>query len=394
MASLVDTFDRADSSSSIGSPSDGGVAWVIQGTATWGIGTNMARMVSGSGEQWITRDASASDGDVYFTTQNAPADGGLCARVTDQNNGLLVVVNDVSNNLKLYKLVSGTYTQLGSTYSGAVANADVIKLTMSGSSLTVYQNGVSRITATDSAFSTNTKHGLRSFADTNARWDDWNFAAAGGGTTLTPGVDALTLTGFAPTVAQTTNQSLTPGVDALTLTGFAPTVAQTANVALTPGVDALTLTGFAPTVTQTTPVVLTPGTAVLTLGIYAPDLVQTGASAGGYGPAKKRYVVKVGNKLVVTTSAQAATRLVEAQSQKAKPETVSPDETIEPVNETAEIVEEVPIPEIRAIANIYQAQTELNPLFTQRNYEGVLALYNLLKQQQDEEDIELLLMAI
>jgi hypothetical protein len=86
--------------------------------------------------------------------------------------------------------------------------------------------------------------------------------------TVTPGVGALDLTGFAPTV-QTPTQ-VTPGTGALDLTGFAPTV-QTP-VTVTPGVGTLDLTGFAPTVQ--TPVTVTPGVGALDLTGFAPT-VQT-----------------------------------------------------------------------------------------------------------------------
>lgn len=99
--------------------------------------------------------------------------------------------------------------------------------------------------------------------------------AAGGGSSLTPGVAALTLSGPAPTLAQTTNSSLTPAAGALTLATFAPTVAQTANASLAPGVLALTLAGPAPTVAQTTSSSLTPGALALTLAGPAPAVSQT-----------------------------------------------------------------------------------------------------------------------
>ena len=63
-----------------------------------------------------------------------------------------------------------------------------------------------------------------------------------------PGVGSLTITGYAPTVAQAANQSVLPGVGSLTITGYAPAVAQTANQSVLPGVGSLTITGYAPTV--------------------------------------------------------------------------------------------------------------------------------------------------
>ena len=94
-------------------------------------------------------------------------------------------------------------------------------------------------------------------------------------TNLTPDVGALTLTGYAPTVTQSSVLALTPDPAALTLTGHAPTVSQTANLSLTPGPAALTLTGYAPAIGQTTTLELTPGVSALTLTGYAPTVDQT-----------------------------------------------------------------------------------------------------------------------
>lgn len=68
-----------------------------------------------------------------------------------------------------------------------------------------------------------------------------------------PGVGNIALTGFAPTVTQSSNQLAAPGVGDIALTGYAPTVTQQAigpqNV--TPGAGNITISGFAPTVVRT-----------------------------------------------------------------------------------------------------------------------------------------------
>lgn len=124
------------------------------------------------------------------------------------------------------------------------------------------------------------------------------FTEGSSGTNLTPGVGALALSGYAPTVARTANQSVAPGVGALTLAGYAPTVARTANQAVAPSVGALTLTGYAPSVTQGAGLTLTPGVAALALAGYAPSVTQSanqsvapGVSAlvlAGYAPTVTR----------------------------------------------------------------------------------------------------------
>jgi hypothetical protein len=61
--------------------------------------------------------------------------------------------NNGSPELMLFKREGGSWTQLGSTYSsGALSAGTQLKLTANGSDLTLYEDGVSRITATDSSY--------------------------------------------------------------------------------------------------------------------------------------------------------------------------------------------------------------------------------------------------
>lgn len=85
---------------------------------------------------------------------------------------------------------------------------------------------------------------------------------------VTPGVLALSLSEFAPTVA--TPVLVTPGVLALTLTEFAPSVTATNNQTVTPGTLALSLSEFAPSVK--TPRVVVPGALALSLSEFAPTV--------------------------------------------------------------------------------------------------------------------------
>lgn len=119
------------------------------------------------------------------------------------------------------------------------------------------------------------------YADVEVRGIGWRFTATG--TTVTPGVGTLALSGFAPTVARTANQAVAPGVGSLTLTGFAPTVSQSVGLNLTPGVAALALTGYAPSVARTANQSLTPGAGSLTLTGYAPTISQPHGVAPGVG---------------------------------------------------------------------------------------------------------------
>ena len=108
------------------------------------------------------------------------------------------------------------------------------------------------------------------------------FASSSTDTPVNPGVGALTITGFAPTLAQTANQGIAPSAGSIVITGFAPAIAQTASQSIAPAHGAIAITGFAPTVTQEAPSPnLSPGPGTLTIVGYAPTVSQTGQQASG-----------------------------------------------------------------------------------------------------------------
>ncbi len=100
-------------------------------------------------------------------------------------------------------------------------------------------------------------------------------AAAGGGTTLTPGTGTLTLTGQTPIRLE--NSIRQPATGTLTLTGRTPTL-NSGMVIPTP-VGTLTLTGYAPTLAQAGALSISVPKGQLTLEGTYPDLVF------GPGPA-------------------------------------------------------------------------------------------------------------
>lgn len=169
-----DNFNRADTPNGIGTPSDGGAGWSVT-NGTWGISSNQGYESGSGAEAGCVLEASASNVAVQVTFAVISSDAGMLARFADTSNYLLAAVRPT--NIQLYKVVAGSFTQLGSTYSATISNGDIVKLTCdAGSNLVVYHNGVSRITATDNAGSTNTKHGIRTNNDTTTRFDDFSIA--------------------------------------------------------------------------------------------------------------------------------------------------------------------------------------------------------------------------
>lgn len=179
MTNRTDNFTRADVTGGMGTPSDGGSQWAAP-TGNFGIISNTAYKFQGAAHQTSTLESSVTAVDVQATiTAVGSTNGGIVARASDDSNFILHYWNGTSNIL--YKQVATVYTQLGSTFTGTLAANDVLKLSCDSSDLlTCYQNGVSRISATDSALNTVTKHGLESFGEGTAnslRWDDFSITA-------------------------------------------------------------------------------------------------------------------------------------------------------------------------------------------------------------------------
>lgn len=172
---VSDTFNRADSNTSLGN-ADTGQAWVAL-AGTWGISGNAAYSVSGVEYRNAAIDCGVSDGIIKVKFSITSRYQRLDFRVTDKDN-LLSVSTETSSYL-LRKRVSGSWTALG-TYSATPANGDVIEVTLTGSNISVKINGTERLSATESFNQTVTKHGLGYHAGGggDARWDDFSVEVA------------------------------------------------------------------------------------------------------------------------------------------------------------------------------------------------------------------------
>jgi len=106
--------------------------------------------------------------------------------------------------------------------------------------------------------------------------------------------------------------------------------------------------------------------------------------------ARKRYIQRVGNRLVTFSSAAAAIEALEAET--ARKATTQPVEIEAPADEP--LPEAVPVAQIKRAAKAWGEEKKVLALFRQRDFGEILALYRVMQQWQDEEDTEVLLMAI
>ena len=112
--------------------------------------------------------------------------------------------------------------------------------------------------------------------------------------------------------------------------------------------------------------------------------VSASPGAGGdYGPAKRRYVRKIGSRLVTFSSARAAVAAIDVSpAPAANSDPVAPDEAVKTVK----------VSEVKRIAASYAAEDKIMELFNRAQYEAIMMMVE--DWQRDEEDVELLLMSV
>jgi hypothetical protein len=175
---VSDSFNRVKASTlGITDNYNGGSSktWIAD-VGSWGISNNKAieTNASATGVVWV--DGGHSDFSVSADI-NWQSNVGLLARYTDASNYIFARIG--TTDIKLFKVVAGTSTQLGSTFtmtptSGATYN---LKLTLSGSNISVFKDGNSIISTTDTFNQTATKAGLRNFNDTTSTFDNFQITS-------------------------------------------------------------------------------------------------------------------------------------------------------------------------------------------------------------------------
>jgi hypothetical protein len=121
---------------------------------------------------WL--EASSPTGEVQITYRSGTStNSGVLARVVDSQN--FILGQFTASSFLLFKRVSGTFTQIGSTFSATLAANDTIRVTASGNSLSLQVNGTTRISGTDAAHNTATKWGFVENNGNTLRYDDFSF---------------------------------------------------------------------------------------------------------------------------------------------------------------------------------------------------------------------------
>src|SRR5580765_456066 len=158
----ADSFNRADSTTTLGSTDGAGsldpIAWTKpNGGGPHGISSNRAYCPGGNGLAAV--DLATADVDITLTVVTMSGGSGIMFRFASFNNYWFWMNTSTGSVSQLYKVVGGSFTQVGSSQSGA-ANGDVLRVVTNGNAIEVFRNGTSKITTTDSFAASGTNHGL------------------------------------------------------------------------------------------------------------------------------------------------------------------------------------------------------------------------------------------
>lgn len=205
---VSDSFNRADSATSLGSTSTGQTWTVIRGT--WGITGNTAYPADGCpAPGYAVIDSGNKDGTIAVTATVNPQDTRIPFRVIDANN--LYWVERKGGNPGFYeldKIVNGVSSVLASS-SIAPKDGDIIKIILSGPSINVYINGASTMSATDGSI-TSSKHGIGTWCSGAVRFNDFTISVPSVEPSSSP-VPTPTSTPIpTPTPSPTTTPTLAP----------------------------------------------------------------------------------------------------------------------------------------------------------------------------------------
>jgi hypothetical protein len=168
---VVDSFNRADSVTSLGN-ADSGQAWQAL-IGTWGISSNQAYLQTDTVPNEAIAVVDSGKSDCTVTAKMAVAVDGwrLTWRAADGANHFMLL--RFGGSINVYRKQAGTFNQIGSAVV-VPANGDVLSVVLSGTSHVVKLNGATIVSVTDAFQATATKHGIGNSAVNGARFDDFS----------------------------------------------------------------------------------------------------------------------------------------------------------------------------------------------------------------------------
>jgi hypothetical protein len=200
-------------------------------------------------------------------------------------------------------------------------------------------------------------------------------STAGADASAVPAAGLASVSGVGASMASAT---ATPADGVATVSGVGSSVAGGSASAI-PADGVATVSAAGASVSAASAV---PAAGVATVSAVGSD-GSAASGGGGYDkPKKRKFIQKVGDRIVVFESATAAINAI-----KAEPVVISAQKT--PPKDAVK-VEAVEIPALKVAAKAYGHEQKLMAMLKAQQYQQMLELHKQLQDQQDEEDIELL----
>jgi hypothetical protein len=229
----IDLFASNTSANYTNTNKSGGSA----ATPTYDTANSRITLAGGSGGLYLYSSISWADIDIMAVMDRSDA-GGLVWRYVDASNYYELGAYDdtasggFTNALRLYKVVAGTRSLIGSASvvswprsTAGTSPYKTIRVTMLGSSITVYFDGTVMQTSTDTTFATG-KMGLRNDGGTS-RYYQLRLQPQGDSVTGTPSGDSVTGNYvYTQVTLATTDPSVTPSIQDLTTSAHSPQIAR------------------------------------------------------------------------------------------------------------------------------------------------------------------------
>lgn len=166
-----DTFNRSNSTTTLGID-ETGKAWdVLQGT--WGIDGNAAYTTSTTGFSRAVINSEVSNCKITCTLKTInpiSAATRIIFRSQDINNEWYLTTT--TGGYEVGKRIAGS-AGVQSSWGGTSTNGDIFKIFLEGSSIKIYLNESLIFNLTDSYLQDKTRHGICTFNSTVPRFDDF-----------------------------------------------------------------------------------------------------------------------------------------------------------------------------------------------------------------------------
>jgi hypothetical protein len=166
---VSDDFNRADSTTAIGTATTGQTWTALNGT--WGISSNQAYLTANVGGAIAVVDSGQANCEVEVVYSITNVQSKVICRASTLSN--YIVFNSDGT---LSKVVNGSFTTLGTmSPAPSLASGDIIKITLNGNNITAKVNDGAKgsvLTVTDTFNNTITKHGIGA-ANTTSRFDNF-----------------------------------------------------------------------------------------------------------------------------------------------------------------------------------------------------------------------------